>query len=79
MNKPNRAANSEARTQFATLPDDVRENLKAAVYSHELSAILNCIAQAVRESVDDNGYDEDAKAIQDDARIVFHAAAHVSN
>lgn len=65
---------------FADLPDDVRENIDAMVHSHELSAILNEIAEAALRVSDENGLDdEQAKNATADAGIIFRAAAQVSN
>lgn len=70
---------TEPRTTFARLPEDVIENLRSAVYLHELSAILDSISDSLRQMASDDGYDEHMWLIIGDSEIVAHAAAHVSN
>lgn len=60
-----------------TLPEDVRENLSAAIRSHSLHDILDFIADDVLRGLDEIGFEPDEQIARDDAAIIAHAASHV--
>lgn len=63
----------KAENSFATT--EAAESVRACVREYSLREILDVIATEYRAMAEENGHDESDMA--DDARIVFHAAAHV--